>query len=130
MGLVFRGTERSCETELTFTLEREVITLSDHLAPMGERRFHASLVASKAEGPPVRLVRAEMEDAIILEFGAGQGDGVQHSLTIDRAGTEISVLGTFPKNALTGGSARRDLIIVDEFNRRWSAGTVEFRLPS
>ena len=132
-GWIWSFTRRNDPTrpDLTFTLEQAFIVITDQLAPAGEGRFHASLLASKAEGNPLRLVRVEIEDAKVLEIGVGQGDGVQSSLTIDKVGSmEISVLGTFPKDKLSKGPAKRNLVVVDEFNRRWSAGTVEFRLPT
>lgn len=124
------GQNDPAQPNLTFALEREIIPLSDYLAPIGQGRFHAGLIASKAKGQPVRLVRAEMEDANILELAVGHGDGVQRTLVIDRASAEISILGTFPRSALTKGSAKRELVIIDEFNRKWPAGTVEFHFPS
>lgn len=114
--------------ELSFALSDTSISLSDDLASKDISRFYLRLSVSKANGVAVKIVRVEITDAEILEFGVGDGDGVQKSATIDRTGgSDISVLGTFPKTILSQGPTERAVTVVDEFNRSWAVGTVTFQ---
>ena len=116
--------------ELSFVLVDKSVKLSDDFAGNGTGRFYLRLSVSKSDGAALKIVRVEIEDAEILEFGVGDGDGVQKSATIDRTGgSEIGVLGSFPKANLSRGSAKRTVTLVDEFDRSWSVGLVTFRLP-
>lgn len=114
--------------ELFFSLRETSIALSQDPTNEGAGRFYLRLAASKADGAVVKIARVEIMDADILEFGVGDGDGVQKSATIDRiGGSDLSVLGTFPWTFLSHGPAERTVAIIDEFDRNWEVGKVTFQ---
>lgn len=114
--------------ELAFSLSDTSIALSEDATNKGAGRFYLRLSVSKAEGAAIKITRVEIMDAEILEFGVGDGDGVQKSATIDRTGgSDLSVLGTFPWTFLSHGPAERTVAIIDEFDRNWTVGKVTFR---
>lgn len=114
--------------ELAFSLSDTSIALSEDPTNKGAGRFYLRLSASKADGADVKIARVEIMDAEILEFGVGDGDGVQKSATIDRTGgSDLSVLGTFPWTLLSHGPAERTVAIIDEFDRNWTVGKVIFQ---
>tara|TARA_R110002124_G_scaffold65409_7_gene178893 strand:- start:1143 stop:1919 length:777 start_codon:yes stop_codon:yes gene_type:complete len=123
-------TNDTARPDLSFVLHDSAVKLTERLAENGDRRFHLSLSASKAEGVAVSLVRIEIKDAEILEWGVGKGDGVQNSMRIEHnSGSELSILGTIPESKISRGSAiKREIAIVDEFDRSWSVGPVTFQL--
>lgn len=117
--------------ELSFVLSDTSIVLSGNPATEDAGRFYLRLSVSKADGAAVKIARVEITDAEILEFGVGDGDGVQKSATIDRSGgSDLSVLGNFPKTILSQGPVERAVTIVDEFDRNWMVGKVFFRSPT
>jgi hypothetical protein len=114
--------------ELSFVLNAAEISLGQAVSNDGQKRFHVRLLVSKEIGDDVRLANIAIKDANVTEFAIGAGDGVQVSQTIEgtRAG-ELSILGDFPVAKLSRGRAKRKVVVVDEFNRHWLAGTVTFQ---
>lgn len=129
-GWIFPALRKKDETrpELSFALNDTSVALTSDFSGDGWKRFHIRLSVSKDAGNAVDLTSVAIKDAIITEFGVGAGDGVHISQTVETSGaSQLSILGEFPDAKLSRRRAKRKIIVVDEFNRRWLAGRITFQ---
>ena len=129
-GWMFPSLRKRDETrpELSFVLNATEIQLGKAGSKDKHKRFHVRLLVSKEKGNDVRLANISIKDASVSEFAIGTGDGVLITQTIKGTGAaELSILGDFPVAKLSRGRAKRKIVVVDEFNRHWSAGKVIFQ---